>query len=159
MRHQDRTKPRRILSRGIRQTNLSGREFAGMLTVGALGLALALGAALPAKADSKDDLAKALLGALFVGVIVNTLDDQPRSAPVVIQPEPVTSRRVPASCAITIDGAQRSVTLYPETCLRREGLQGRLPQGCANTATIFGRKDKVYSTQCLRDAGFRALGS
>ena len=130
MRHHVRTKTRRIVSRGVRQTNLSGRDFAGMLTVGALGLALALGAALPAKADNKDDLTKALLGALLVGVIVNTLDDKPRAAPVVIPPEPVSSRRVPASCAITIDGSQRSVTLYPETCLRREGLQGRLPQGC-----------------------------
>lgn len=159
MRHQHWTKPRRIASRGIVETRLSGRRFASLVTAGAVALALALGAALPAKADRKDDLAKALLGALVVGVIVKELDDKPRVPPAVVLPEPARSDRVPAVCAITIDGAQRSVTLYPEHCLRREGVKGRLPKGCANTATIFGRKDRVYAAQCLRDAGFRVAGT
>lgn len=155
----DRTKPRRIASMGVAETNVSGRRFASLVTGGAVALAVALGTVLPAKADRKDDLAKALLGALVVGVIAKELNDKPKSGPRVVQPQPVKSDRVPAKCAITIDGAQRSVTLYPENCLRREGLQGRLPQGCANSASIFGRKDKVYSAQCLRDAGFRVSGS
>ena len=156
MNNDDRTKPRRILSRGIAETTQTGRGLAGLLTAGAVVLALVLGTALPARADRKDDLAKALLGALVLGVIVNELTDKPRAAPVVIPPPvPATSRRVPTVCAISIDGSQRSVTLYPETGLRREGVQGRLPVACANTATVFGRKDKVYSAQCLRDAGFR----
>jgi hypothetical protein len=153
-----RTKPRHFASRGIAETTVSGRRFASMMTGGAVALALALGAAMPAKADRKDDLAKALLGALVVGVIVNELKDKPKAAPVVPQvvtPEPVRTNRVPAVCAITIDGAERSVSLYPESCLRREGFDRRLPRSCATQANIFGRDDTVYSTQCLRDAGFR----
>lgn len=155
------TKPRHFASRGITETTVSGRRFASMMTGGAVALALALGAALPAKADKKDDLAKALLGALVVGVIVNELNDKPKAAPVVprvVTPEKARSNRVPAVCAITIDGADRSVTLYPESCLRREGFDRRLPRNCANRASIFGRDDRVYSAQCLRDAGFRVSG-
>ena len=151
-------KPRRIASRGIAGSTVSGRRFAGMLTAGAVALALALGAAFPAKAEKKNDLAKALLGALVVGVIVNELTDKPK-APPVMTPEPVKSKRIPAVCAITIDGAERSVSLYPESCLRREGIDQRLPRGCANSASIFGRDDRVYSAQCLRDAGFRVSGT
>jgi hypothetical protein len=152
------TKPHRIASYGIAETTVSGRRFAGVMTAGAVALALVLGAALPAKADKKDDLAKALLGALVVGVIVNELSDKPKPAPV-IKPEPVKSKRVPSVCAITIDGAERSVSLYPESCLRREGFDHRLPRGCANSARVFGRDDRVYSAQCLRDAGFRVSGN
>jgi hypothetical protein len=152
------TKPRHIASRGVAESTLSGRKFASLMTCGAVVLALALGAALPAKADRKDDLAKALLGALVVGVIVNELNNKPKPAPVVppvVTPELVRSNRVPAVCAITVDGAERSVTLYPESCLRREGFDRRLPRNCANQASIFGQDDRVYSAQCLRDAGFR----
>jgi hypothetical protein len=148
-------RPRRIAAGGIAETTGSCRGLAAMLTAGAVALALTLGTALPARADRQDDVAKALFGALVAGVILNELNDRPRAAPGVILPEPVRARRVPAVCAITIDGAERSVTLYPENCMRREGLEGRLPQRCANAANIFGRKDKVYSAQCLRDAGFR----
>jgi hypothetical protein len=152
-------RPRRIASIGVAETTMSGRRFAGILTGGAVALSLALGAAMPAKADKKDDLAKALLGALVVGVIVKELNDKPKAVPApVVTPEPVRTNRVPAVCAISIDGAERSVTLYPESCLRREGFDRRLPRDCANQATIFGRDDSVYSAQCLRDAGFRVSG-
>jgi hypothetical protein len=154
------TKPRRIASRAVTETTISGRRFASLMTGGAVVLALALGTALPAKAD-RNDLAKALLGALVVGVIVNELNDTPKAAPVappVVKAELVRSSRVPAVCAISIDGARQSVTLYPESCLRREGFDRRLPRNCANQASIFGRDDTVYSAQCLRDAGFRVSG-
>ncbi len=155
-----RSHSRTIARGGVGETGLSGRRFATALTGGALVLALVLGAAMPAKADKKDDLAKALIGALVVGVIVNELKDK-RQPPVVVQepvPEPVRQNRVPAVCAISIDGAERSVSLYSENCLRREGFNARLPRGCANDARIFGRDDRVYSAQCLRDAGFRLSG-
>jgi hypothetical protein len=163
MRIDTRTKPQLRASRGVAETTLSGRRFAGMLTAGAVVLAVALGTALPAKADRRDDLAKALLGALVVGVIVNELNGKPRAAPPVVTPpvvtpQPVRTNRVPAVCAITIDGAERSVTLYPESCLRREGLDRRLPRSCANSASVFGRDDRVYSAECLREAGFRVSG-
>jgi hypothetical protein len=155
-----RAKSHSIASRGIAETGTSGRRFATALTGGALILALVLGAAMPAKADKKDDLAKALIGALVIGVIVNELNDKPKPPVVVQEPvlEPVRQKRVPSVCAISIDGAERSVSLYSENCLRREGFDARLPRGCANDARIFGRDDRVYSAQCLRDAGFRLSG-
>lgn len=155
-----RSKSVRIASRGVAETGTSGRGLATALTGGALVLALILGAAMPAKADKKDDLAKALAAALVLGVIVNELNelnDKPKPQPVPL-PEPVKQKRVPAVCAISIDGAERSVTLFSENCMRREGFDQRLPRGCANDARIFGRDDQVYSAGCLRDAGFRVSG-
>jgi hypothetical protein len=151
------SKSQRIASNGISETTLTGRRFAAMLTGGAAALALVLATAIPAKADKKDDLAKALIAALVVGAIAHELKDKDKPAPVPV-PEPVKNKRVPAVCAISIDGAGRSVTLYPESCLRSEGFNYRLPRGCANGATIFGERDRVYSAQCLRDAGFRVTG-
>lgn len=144
----------RIASRGIPETTLSGRRLATMITGGAAALALVLATAIPARAE-KNDLAKALIAALVVGAIAHELKDKDKPVPL---PEPVKSKRVPAVCAISIDGADRSVTLYPESCLRDEGFDYRLPRHCANSATIFGERDRVYSAQCLRDAGFRVTG-
>ena len=150
-----RSKSHRIPSHGIAESTLSGRRLAGMITGGAVALALVLATAIPAKADKKDDLAKALIAALVVGVIAHELKDKDKPAPV---PEPVKQQRVPSVCAISIDGAERSVTLFAESCLRQEGFDDRLPRGCANGATIFGERDRVYSAQCLRDAGFKVSG-
>ena len=153
-----RSKSHRISSKGISETNLSGRRFAAMLTGGAAALALVLATAIPARAD-KNDLTKALIAALVVGVIAHELKDNKKPAPAPLpEPEPVKSKRVPSVCAISIDGADRSVTLYSEGCLREEGFDYRLPRDCANSATIFGERDRVYSAQCLRDAGFRITG-
>lgn len=157
-----RSRSHRIASRGISETTLSARRFAAMLTGGAAALAVVLATTIPARADNKD-LAKALIAALVVGAIANELkaDDRPAPVPVPVpvpDPEPVSSKRVPSVCAISIDGAERSVTLYPESCMRAEGFKPRLPRGCANTATIYGERDRVYSAQCLRDAGFRVSG-
>lgn len=98
-----RSKSHRIASRGIAETSLSGRRFAAMLTGGAAALAVILATAIPAKADKKDDLAKALIAALVVGAIASELKDKPAPAPVP-KPEPVKNRRVPSVCAISIDG-------------------------------------------------------
>ena len=155
-----RSRSHRIASRGISETTLSARRFAAMLTGGAAALALVLATTIPAKAE-KNDLTKALIAALVVGAIAHELKDKdkPAAQPVPVpEPEPVTSRRVPSVCAISIDGAERSVTLYPESCLRAEGFKARLPRGCANTATIYGQRDRVYSAQCLRAAGSRVSG-
>ncbi|MFO1202838.1 MAG: hypothetical protein U1E58_09420 [Tabrizicola sp.] len=152
------SKPYHIASHGISETTLSGRRLAAMITGGAAALALVLATAIPAKAD-KNDLTKALIAALVVGAIAHELKDKPAPVPVPVpEPEPVKSKRVPAVCAISIDGVDRSVTLYPESCLREAGFDYRLPRGCANTATIFGERDRVYSAQCLKDAGFRVSG-
>lgn len=147
-----RSKSYRIASHGIAETTLSGRRLAAMITGGAAALALVLATAIPAKAET-NDLTKALIAALVVGAIAHELNDKDKPAP-----EPVKSKRVPSVCAISIDGAERSVTLFPESCLRKEGFDYRLPRYCANSATIFGKRDRVYSAQCLREAGFRVPG-
>jgi hypothetical protein len=150
-----RTKSHRIASTGVAERGMQPRRLASLMTGGAVAIALVLGAALPAKADKKDDLAKALIAALVIGAIAHELNDKPKPAP---QPEPVKRPRVPAVCEIAIAGADRSVSLYSENCLRDEDFDYRLPRGCANSARIFGEQDRVYSAQCLRDAGFRVSG-
>jgi hypothetical protein len=148
--------PIRIASSAPAQRGMSGHRFTTLLTGGAAVLAMVLATAMPARADKNNDLAKALIAALVIGAIVHeTKKDDPKPVPL---PEPVRQKRVPAVCAISIEGAERDVTLYPESCLRREGFDYRLPRGCANNARIFGRDDRVYSAQCLRDAGFRLTG-
>mgnify|MGYP003497756736 CR=1 FL=1 len=154
------SKSYRIASHGISESALSGRRLAAMITGGAAALAMVLATAIPVKAE-KNDLAKALIAALVVGAIAHELKDKDKPAPVPLplpEPEPVKSKRVPQVCAISIDGAERSVTLYPESCLREEGFDYRLPRHCANGATIFGERDRVYSAQCLREAGYRLTG-
>jgi hypothetical protein len=151
------SRSRRLFSAGVAERGVQPRRFATLVTAGAVALALVLGAALPAKADKKDDLAKTLIAALMVGAIVNGLNDRPKPRPDVM-PQPAGSRRIPAVCAITIDGLNKSVSLYSESCLVGEGFGNRLPYGCASTARIFGRNDRVYSSQCLSDAGFQVSG-
>ena len=145
-------RPVRLAARGVAERGVTGRSFASLLTAGAAVLALFLAMALPARADSKDDLAKALIAALVVGVIVDQLNDSPAQA------KPVKQKRVPAVCEISIDGTHRSVSLFSENCMRREGFKPRLPRRCATEAKIFGKRDTVYAAQCLRDAGFRVSG-
>jgi hypothetical protein len=151
-----RSTSRRIPAQGITESTLSGRRLASLVTGGAAALALVLAAAIPAKADPSDDLAKALFAALAAGVLLHELkdkddrdDDRGRL--------PVRDVRVPSVCAISIEGDERSVSLYPESCLRRVGFDYRLPR-CANQASIYGKRDRVYSAQCLRGAGFKVYG-
>jgi len=149
-------KPIRIARSAPVARGISGSRFATLITCGAVVLALVLATALPARADKKDDLAKALIAALVIGAIIHeTKRKDPKPVPL---PAPVSQPRVPSVCAIEIDGAERSVALYTESCLRREGFAYRLPRDCASTARIFGREDMVYGVQCLRDAGFRVSG-
>lgn len=133
------------------------RFFAG-LTAAAAAFALVLAMALPARADRRDDdLAKALIGILVLGAIVNELNDDKRKAqpaPAPVHRKPEVRKRIPAVCAIAIDGARRSVTVYPETCLRREGIRGPLPRHCSHEARIYGQWDRIYGVDCLRNAGF-----
>ncbi|MES2142791.1 MAG: hypothetical protein V4516_00160 [Pseudomonadota bacterium] len=121
------------------------------------GISIALGSVAPTFARGRnDDVAKAIAAAIVLGLIVKGLDkkrDRPRA-----EPEPVRRPRVPTACAIELDGAQRSVTVYPESCLKAEGFDYPLPRDCAKTARIYGRPDRVYGVQCLRSAGFRVAG-
>lgn len=105
----------------------SGRNLAALATGGAAILALLLAVTLPVRAESRDDLADL---------------------------RPAKHQRVPLDCAISINGSDRAVTLYVDSCLKDHGLK-HLPKDCSNRATIFGERDRVYSAQCLRSAGFK----
>lgn len=139
----------------------SPRRLASALTAGATALALLLGASLPARAgDRGDDLAKALIAALVVGAIIHeTRKDDPAPVPA---PAPVHKKKktkkhpstIPAACALQFDGAHKSVTVYPETCLLDYGVRS-LPEYCARDARIYGEWDRIYGEKCLLDAGFR----
>ena len=85
---------------GLARPALSGRRLRrDDLTGGAAALALVLATAMPAKADKKDDLAKALIAALVVGAIAHELKDKDKPAPL---PSPCPSpnrsspKRVPS---------------------------------------------------------------
>ena len=142
------------LSCGLRATPRPLARIAASLTAAVTVLALLVSSAVPARAN--DDLAKAVVAAIAIGAIVHSLDKgRATAAPV---PEQVRSPRVPAVCAIEIEGPRRATTVYPERCLRREGFDFRLPRHCSREARIFGRPDRIYPASCLRDAGFRVGG-
>ncbi|MDR7124423.1 hypothetical protein [Pseudotabrizicola sp. 4114] len=148
--------PTAISSCMPRPTSQPLRRAAGALIAAVAVLALLAASAVPARADrAGDNLAKAVVAAIAIGVIAHSIDQgRARPAPVP-QPVQVRSPRVPAVCAIEISGARRDVTVYPERCLRRQGFDYRLPRQCAHEARVFGRTDRVYGEDCLRNAGFR----
>ncbi len=148
------------------------KRIANMVTGTVAVLAVVLATAMPAQADRNgDDLAKALAAAIALGLIVNGIEknkrhrnpppapiDHPRPYPLPHPepyPEPAHKPRIPAVCAIEFEGAQRTVIVFPKSCLRAEGFDYRLPKHCARTARIYGRTDTVYGERCLREAGFR----
>lgn len=141
------------------------RNLVATLAAGAVALTAMVASAVPVSAGQReDDLAKALFAAIAIGAVVNAIDrnnDKRRvqTAPVpapVHQPGFGRGRGVlPQTCAIEISGRDRRATVYPERCLRREGVDGRLPRQCGFDARIYGRTDRVYAENCLLDAGFR----
>lgn len=143
----------------------SPRRLAWAITAGAAALSLVLASALPARAGSRDDdLAKALIAALVVGAIIHETrkDDRPAPPVVVPAPDPVHKKKkrkhppvIPSACALEFEGERRSVTVYPESCLRDYGVESRLPRYCAKEARIYGEWDRIYSEKCLREAGFK----
>ena len=151
--------------RETRQTPMfTLKRQANIFVVLLMSIALLAATAMPSHADKRgNDLAKIIAGALVIGLIAKTIDDnkdrnktkphrrEPYREPTYQPREP----RVPAVCAISIDSnSGDAVTMYSERCLHREGFDYRLPR-CARDVRIYGQDDRVYSAQCLRDAGFR----
>lgn len=134
-------------------------RFVALVAAVAVALGLLAGVR-PARAGD-DDLAKALAALAIVGIIVAQNNKAHAKPPVFDEPpryRPVAVPRVPGVCAIEIEGRNGRASVFPESCLRREGFDWRLPRDCARQARIYGREDRVYSDQCLRDAGFRIGG-
>ncbi len=153
--------------RETRQTPMfTMKRQANILVVLLMALSLLAATAMPSHADKRgDNLAKIIAGALVIGLIAKTIDDnkdrnkpkphKPQPHKPQPYPEPTYQPRVPSVCAISIDSnSGNPVTMYSEKCLRDEGFDYRLPR-CARDVRIYGQADRVYSAQCLRDAGFR----
>ena len=127
------------------------RRMAWLATAGALVVALLLGAGLPARAAGADQGA----------TLLEVWDKKPKPhSQDWVEPGWQRDRkpRIPAVCAMEFDNGRRVVTVFPERCLRREGVQARLPVHCAKEARIWGKRDRVYSERCLTEAGFRIGG-
>ena len=143
--------------RDTRQTPMfTMKRQANMFVILLMAISLLAATAMPSHAERRNnDLAKILAGALVIGLIAKSIDDNKDRHKPKPQPEPVYEPRVPSVCAISIDSnSGQPVTMYSQKCLRREGFDYRLPN-CARDVRIYGEADRVYSAQCLRDAGFR----
>lgn len=153
----------RIARTDVADRRTSPRRLTGMITAGAAALALLLATTLPVRAGGRDDdLAKALIAALVIGVIVHEARKDDYVAPPAPAPEPVRKKkkkkhfvapRIPAVCALEFEGEHRDVIVYPERCLIEEGVS-HLPRECARKARIYGEWDRIYGERCLREAGF-----
>jgi hypothetical protein len=146
------------------------RLWKGLTMVAAAAAVVLIGAA-PMQADEdSDNLAKIIVGGLIVGAIVNDMQHRDGDRPQYDDSDYYGSddyygdnrhrsrdrhnrRRIPGECAITIDSRDSGlVTLYGGRCLRDYGFRD-LPD-CGRSVRIYGQRDKLFSAQCLRRAGF-----
>lgn len=146
------------VSRTLRPTTKkpARSRFMAIFIAGVTAFAMIIASGLPARAErNNNDALKALAAIAAIALIAKAVkDNKRRHAP----PVPVQLPRVPGICAIEIGSGTGSFTGFSERCLREEGFNYRLPQGCATNIRIYGRLDKFYPDQCLRDAGFDTRG-
>lgn len=168
-----------LLVRGAKRTRLRIRVVALVVAV-AVALGVIGAVAAPARADDRD-LARALAAIAVIGIVAGAAKakDKPRDEYRDFPPyetrhdrgrdwghdgrrdwhDDRRAPRVPAVCAIEINGSRTRATVYGERCLREVGFDWRLPRECSRPARIYGRDDRIYTEQCLRNAGFRIGGS
>ncbi|HDR28505.1 hypothetical protein [Rhodovulum sp.] len=136
-----------------------------------LAAAVALTPIAAAPARAADDLAKILLGAAAVYVIVDKLESNRRAVNRVEKNRVEKNgaagwqsprgynryRAIPASCVRTINTRRGSERVVTERCLRNEGIR-RLPERCE--IPVRGNRGNVdaYRLSCLQDAGYRVEG-
>ena len=149
----------------VPQTVTRLRRRLAAVTAGALALSVVLASAMPVRADTDDDLLAALAALAVIGIVISESDDDDdkvehydndgyRPAPYP-QPYPTHNIRIPAACAIEVEGRDhREVVFYAESCLRKYGVRS-LPNACSREVKFYGRKDWVYGEACLRNAGYR----
>lgn len=121
-------------------------------------LAMITASAAPAHADRRaNDTLKALAAIAAIALIAKTVEDNKRKhkANAPVHHAPIRSPRVPGVCEIEIGSGRGAVIGYAERCLREEGFNYTLPRRCSTDIRIYGRADKFFPEQCLRDAGFK----
>jgi hypothetical protein len=159
----------------------TARRFTATLAATATAFALMTAAAVPARADRQsDDFAKAAAAIAAIAIIGSAVNDkggQRAKAPHHPQPqarhpapeprysepqrrysEPQGHRRdavLPAQCAIEVRDRRHTSIAYGENCLRRAGVDQRLPRQCEISV---GRGRTAFDQNCLLNAGFRTQG-
>ncbi len=142
----------RTLKQGVK--NPARSRVMSLLVAGTTAFALIAASAAPAQADRRgNNTLKALAAIAAIALIADAVKKNNRQ-PDAPAPIPVQAPRVPGVCAIEIGAGQGAVTGFAERCLREEGFNYRLPNGCSTDIRIYGRSDKFFPEQCLRDAGF-----
>lgn len=140
----------RTLTKGVKNPGRS--RFMPLLVACTTAFALVAASAAPAHADRRgNNTLKALAAIAAIALIADAVKSNKRHKDA---PTPVQAPRVPGVCAIEIGSGQGAVTGFAERCLREEGFSYALPGGCSTDIRIYGRGDKFYPEQCLRDAGF-----
>lgn len=148
----------------------TGRLWKGLtLTAAALAMVIAGSRPMLANEDS-DNLAKIIVGGLIVGAIVNDMQHRDGDRVQYDDSDYYDNgdyyggdryrardrhhrRNIPQECAITIDSRDSGrVTLYGGRCLRDYGFRN-LPD-CGRSVRIYGKRDQLFSAQCLRRAGW-----
>lgn len=142
------------------------RRFAATLAAAALALAGMTVAAIPARAaDMRDPAAgpAALAALMLLAVAAN---DRRKAAAAQSAPPEAGPRRSPALrgvrgrtqpgiCAIELRDEGPHQVVYGENCLRRSGIEGRLPRSCQQAINAEGPRVPVSPAGCLAEAGFR----
>ena len=153
-------------------TSLAARRLTSAIAAAALALAVISTAVTPARAGQNDDLAKAIAAFAAIAIIGNAIQNNDRPARR-ITPEVVHSPRwdhdrhgrsyrhdrraqvLPVQCAVEVRGHRGSSVLYVERCLRRNGVETRLPRYCATDVIVRGRTVTAFPARCLQEAGYR----
>ncbi|TCM87567.1 hypothetical protein [Rhodovulum steppense] len=131
-----------------------------------LAAAVALTPIAAAPARAADDLARILLGAAAVYVIVDKLESNRRAVNRVEKSQAAgwqsprgynRHQVIPASCVRTINTRRGPERVVTERCLRNEGIR-RLPDRCE--ISVRGNRGSVdaYRLSCLQNAGYRVEG-
>jgi hypothetical protein len=161
----------------------AARRFTITLAATATALALMTAAAVPARAENRQDNVAAALAAVaaiaIIGVALNEndgrRDHRANAAPppprVVHSPRELRNdgRRhrhasdryapvLPAQCAVQVRDRRQISVAYTERCLRRSGVEGRLPRQCEVSLDARGRTRTAYDQNCLLNSGFRVQG-
>lgn len=124
-------------------------RIAWIVTAGAIALALSLGLGLPARAEAKPALNGDLVQLIDHRGDRNGRWEEPRGH------KKGHRATIPAACAMEIGKGRNAAVVYPERCLRRHGVDVRLPNACADVRKVRGERLRVYYERCLREAGFR----
>lgn len=114
-------------------------------------------AATPARADS-EDIAKALLGLLVIGAIVNAVDDD--------DPAPATrrgswrqNRVLPRACLRPFETRRGTRYGFGERCIENRVGHIRLPDECERRGeNRRGRIRTFYGERCMARRGYRVSG-